>query len=78
MYITLLLPYVNNNSRIIEKNVNQIITKSYHSAKSRVIFLSSPLIRPGGKDPISEYWKSMVVYQLNCFGEDSYIRMTSR
>ena len=76
--ITLLLPYINKNSRIIEKNINQLISKSYHSAKPRVIFTSKPLIRPGGKDPISEFKKSMVVYQFNCFCEDSYIGMTSR
>ena len=36
------------------------------------------MMRPGGKDPISKYKQSMVVYQFNCFWEDSYIRMTSR
>ena len=36
------------------------------------------MIRPGGKDPISKYKKSMVVYQFNCFCEDDYIEMTSR
>ena len=66
------------NSRIIEKNINQLISKAYHSAKPRVIFISRPLIRFGGKDPISEFKKSMVVYQFNCFCEDSYIEMTSR
>ena len=36
------------------------------------------MIRPGGKDPISEYKKSMVGYQFICFCEDSYVGMTSR
>ena len=36
------------------------------------------MIRPGGKDPISEFKKSMVVYQYNCFCEASYVGMTSR
>ena len=52
--ITFLLPYVNRNSRILEKNINQI-SKSYYLAKLRVIFLFRPLIRPGGKNPISDY-----------------------
>ena len=55
--ITLLLPYVNKKSRIIERNTNQSISKTYHSAKLKVIFLSKPMIRPGGKHPISEYKK---------------------
>ena len=51
--ITLLLLYVNKYTRIIEKNINQLISKSYYSAKPKVIFLSKPIIRPWGKDPIS-------------------------
>ena len=55
--ITLLLPYVNKNSRTIERIINQLINKFYYSAKPRVIFLSRPMNRPGGKDPISEFKK---------------------
>ena len=36
------------------------------------------MIRPEGKDPISKYKQSMVVYQFNCSCGDSYIGMTSR
>ena len=50
--ITLLLPYDNRNSKILEKNIKQVISKSYYSAKPRIIFLSRPMIRPRGKDPI--------------------------
>ena len=39
--ITLLLPYVNKNSRIVERNIKQLISKIYHPAKPRVIFLSN-------------------------------------
>ena len=63
---------------IVEKNIKQVISSSYYSAKPKVIFLSSPMIRPGGKDPILKYKQSMVVYQFNCFCEDSYVGMTSR
>ena len=72
------MPYVNKKAGILEKNIKQVISSSYYSAKPRVIFLSSPMIRPGGKDPISKYKQSMVVYQFNCSCEDSYIGMTSR
>ena len=37
--ITLLLPYVNKNLRILEKNINQVISIYYYSAKPKVIFL---------------------------------------
>ena len=47
--ITLLLPYVNKNARILEKNINQAKIKSCYSAKLRVIFLSRPMIRPWAK-----------------------------
>ena len=36
--ITLLLPHIEKNSRIIEKNINQLLSKSYHSAKPKVVF----------------------------------------
>ena len=41
------------NIRILEKNIKQVINNSYYSAKPKVHFLSNPMIRPGGKDPIS-------------------------
>ena len=50
--ITLLLPHIEKNSRIIEKNINQLLSKSYHSAKPKVVFWSRPMNRPGGKDPM--------------------------
>ena len=62
--ITLLLLYVNKNSRIIENKIGQLISKSKYSAKLRAIFLSKSWIRPWGKDLISEYKKSMVAYIL--------------
>ena len=36
------------------------------------------MIRHGSKDSILEYKKTMVVYQFNCFCEDSYVCRTSR
>ena len=33
------------------------------------------MIRPEGKDPISEYKKSMVSYQFNCFCKDMSERL---
>ena len=48
---TLLSFKENKNSRIIEININNLISKPYYSAKLIFSFLS------GDKDPISEYKK---------------------
>ena len=51
-------------SRFIERNINQLIIKAYHLVKPRLIFLSRPIIRPGGKNPISEYKKKFNSLQV--------------
>ena len=76
--ITLKLPFINRNSIAFEKNIKQIIRSSYFAAKPRIIFTSTPLATPGGKDPIPKLKKSIAVYQFDCFCKTSYIGMTSR
>ena len=76
--IPLVLPYVNKNSGVLERDICQLVSRTYHSAKPIVIFVSKPMVRPGGKDPIAEFKQSMVVYQFNCFCQASYVEMTSR
>ena len=63
------------NSRILEKKHQQSKKKSYYSAKPRVIFLSRPMIRPRGKDSISEYKEKV---WFNCYCEQSHVEKTSR
>ena len=76
--VTLKLPFINKNSRILEKNVKQLIKNTYNAADPRIILTSKPLIQPSGKDPISPLNKSMVIYQFSCFCKASYIGLTSR
>ena len=51
--VTLKLPFINKNSRILEKNVKQLIKNTYNAADPRFILTSKPLIQPSGKDPVS-------------------------
>ena len=55
--VTLKLPFINNNSRSFEKNIKQVIRNLYFTAKPQIIFMSRPLLTPGGKDPISKLKK---------------------
>ena len=76
--ITLKLPFIERNSIAFERYIKQIIRSSYFAAKPRIIFISRPLVTPGGKDPIPKINKSMVVYQFDCFNKASYTGMISR
>ena len=76
--IPLVLPYVNKNSGVLEREICKLVSRTYHSAKPILIFTSKPMFRPGGKDPLAEFKQSMVVYKFNCFCEASYVGMTSR
>ena len=75
--LTLKLPFINSNSIAFEKNIKQIIRNSYFASKPRIIFTSTPLVTPGGKNSIPKLKKSIVVYQCDCFCKASYIGMTS-
>ena len=75
--VTLKLPFI-KNVVAFEKNIKHIVRSSYFAAKPRIIFTSTPLLIPGGKDPIPKLKQSMVVYQFDCFCKASYIGMTSR
>ena len=76
--VTLKLPFLNKSSEMIEKKVKQLIKTTYFAASPRIIFTTKPLITPGGKDPISNLNKSMVIYQFSCFCKASYIGLTTR
>ena len=76
--VTLKLPFLSKRSELVEKKVKQLIRTSYFAANPRIIFTTKPIIRPNGKDPISDVNKSMVIYQFSCFCKASYIGMTKR
>ena len=76
--VTLKLPFVNKNSIAVEKNIKQLIRGAYFAARPRIIFTSMSLVKPGGKDLVPKFKKSMLVYQYDCFCKATYIGMTSR
>ena len=76
--VLLILPYVGQKSTQIERNIKKMTEKVYFSAKPRVIFTSSAVLSPRGKDLISNKEKSCVVYTFECCCSDSYIGQTSR
>ena len=70
----------NNYNKNLNKRTTcrKLLNSSYFAAQPRIIFLSRPLLTPGGKDPIAKLKKSMVIYHFDCFSEANYIEMTSR
>ena len=62
----------------LEKNFKQLISSTFSAAKPRVVFTSSPMLTPQGKDQIPTFNKNMVIYQLKCYCDNSYIGLTTR
>ena len=62
----------------MEKNIKQLIGSTFLVAKSRVTFTSSHLIVPNGKDKISKFDKTMVIYQLDYYCDNNYTGLTTR
>ena len=50
---------------------------TYYAANSRIVFTSKPLTTPGGKDPVSNFKKSMTIYQYSSCCTASYIGLTT-
>ena len=63
---------------MLEKKDRQLIRITYYTANPRVVFTSKPLLTPGGKDPVSNLNKSMVIYQYSCCCKASYIGLKIR
>ena len=63
---------------MLEKKIKQLIRNTYYAAIPRIVFTSKPLLRPGGKNPVSNLNKNMVIYQYSCCCKASYIRLTTR
>ena len=71
------MPYAGEKSTQIERNIKKLTEKVYRLAKPRVIFTSSSVLSPKGKDLISNKHKSCVVYTFGCCCSNSYIGQTS-
>ena len=58
---------------MLEKKCRQLIRNTYYAANPRIVFTSKPLLTPGGKYPISNLNKSVLIYQYSCCRKASYI-----
>ena len=76
--VTLKVPYINDRSVHFEKSIKQLLGTTFFAAKPRVIFTTRPLLVPEGKDLIPKFDKSMVIYQFDCYCDNSYIGLTTR
>ena len=76
--VTLKVPFINKRSEILEKKIKHLIRNTYYAANPRIDFTTKPLLRPGGKDPVSYFNKSMIIYQYSCCCTASYIVLTTR
>ena len=46
-------------------------------ANPRIVFTSKPALTLGGKDPVSNLNKSIVIYKYSCCCTESYIGLTT-
>ena len=76
--ILLKLPYIGVESKLIEKKIVDITSKTYHAVNPRVLFMSKPILQRSGKDLMTPQEKSLVVYKFKCCCDSSYIGQTSR
>ena len=73
--VTLKIPFISKGSEMLE--IRQLISNTYYAANPRKIFTSKPLSTPGGKDPVSNLNKSMLIYQYSCCCKASYIGLAT-
>ena len=64
--VTLKVSFINKSSEILEKKIKHLIRNTYYAANPRIVCTSNPLLTPGGKDPVSNFNKSMIIYQYSC------------
>ena len=76
--VTLKVPFINKSSEILEKCIKHLIRNMCYAANPRIFFSTKPLLTPGGKDPVSNFNKSMIIYQYSCCCTASYIGLTTR
>ena len=63
--VTLKLPFINKSPEMLENKIRQLIRNTFYAANPRIVFTSKLLLTPGGKDPISNLNKSIVIYQIS-------------
>ena len=73
-----ILPYASEKLTQIEENLKKLTEKVYRAAKLTVIFASSFVLSPKGKNLISNKHKSCMVYTFEYWFSNSYIGQTSR
>ena len=74
-----MLPSVGTKSEcVFESDIRSITEKAFYSAKPWVIFKSSRMLTPKGKDPVSIEDNSCVLYTFEWCCKNSYIEQTSR
>ena len=76
--VTIKVPFSNKSSEILENKIKHLIRNTYYAANPRVVFFSKLLLTSDGKDPISIFNKSMIIYQYSCCCTASYIGLTTR
>ena len=50
--VTLKLPFINISSEVMEKKIRQLIKTTYYAANPGNVFISKPILTPGGKNVI--------------------------
>ena len=62
----------------MENKIKHLIRNTNYAANPRIVFTTKPLLKPGGKDPLSNLNKLMIIYQYSCSCTASYIGLTAR
>ena len=64
--VTLKVPFINKSSEILKKKFKLLIRNTYYAANPKTVFTTKPLLTPGGKNPVYNFNKSMIIYQYSC------------
>ena len=77
--VTLKLPLINKNSEVLETKINLMVSKTYYATNPRtIVFTSKPLLTTVSKDPISNLFKSIIIFQFSCCCKARYFGLTTR
>ena len=78
MYSYLKSVSINKSSEILEIKIKNLIRNMCYAANPRTVFTNKPLLTPGGKDSVTNFNKSMIIYQYSCSCTASYNGLTIR